>query len=324
MNGIQVGQSLHMINGAKFAEVDLFGSKIEKGLQLNDSTFAKSLLMDNLKVGEDVLLMNIDGLILNGIDLSFSEIGRNLIISGNDFPSLELTDTRIRGEINLGQETSAPLKWRYGTKLVLRNTEVAALQDASGAWPNQLDLNGFTYTHLGGIGAGGINDIAAREVSFFIDWLKKQEKYSPQPYEQLASVLKKEGYKVKAEIILYESRNRERKERLMGLEWLKSFFIWVFIGYGYYSILFVAIWTIIFTVLGVSILNYSGQCQSKGIKAFGFFYSFHMFLPFINISESYNKIDLDGYALYYFYFHKFVGYILALYLIAGLTGLVDR
>ena len=35
-------------------------------------------------------------------------------------------------------------------KLILRNTNVGTLQDVPEAWPDDLELDGFTYTLLGG------------------------------------------------------------------------------------------------------------------------------------------------------------------------------
>jgi hypothetical protein len=46
-----------------------------------------------------------------------------------------------------------------------------------------------------------------------------------------------------------------------------------------------------------------------------------MLLPIIQLRKEHSDIDLDGAAQYYFYFHKIMGYVLASFLIAGLSGL---
>ena len=52
------------------------------------------------------------------------------------------------------------------------------------------------------------------------------------------------------------------------------------------------------------------------------FYSLDMLLPIIRLREEHYNFDLTGGAAYYFYGHKMMGYVLATFLIAGITGLV--
>jgi hypothetical protein len=44
-------------------------------------------------------------------------------------------------------------------------------------------------------------------------------------------------------------------------------------------------------------------------------------LPIIKLRDAHYKIDLVGLPRYYFYGHKVAGYVLASFLIAGLSGL---
>ena len=53
----------------------------------------------------------------------------------------------------------------------------------------------------------------------------------------------------------------------------------------------------------------------------GLSYSFDMLLPVIRLREEHYKIDLVGGTRYYFYFHRIMGWVLASFLIAGLSGL---
>jgi hypothetical protein len=57
------------------------------------------------------------------------------------------------------------------------------------AWPDKLELGGFMYDRLGGLMTQDEAEMAARPVSWFKAWLKKQPHYAPQPYEQLAKAL---------------------------------------------------------------------------------------------------------------------------------------
>jgi hypothetical protein len=47
-----------------------------------------------------------------------------------------------------------------------------------------------------------------------------------------------------------------------------------------------------------------------------------MLLPIIQLRKMHYDIDLSGWARYYFYFHKIMGYVLGSFLIVGVSGLV--
>ena len=99
-------------------------------------------------------------------------------------------------------------------KLTLKNTKVDVLQDAKKSWPGhlELELEGFTYNHLAGPDLNGQEMPHQRRSDWFIDWLKADETYSPQPYRQLAGVLRTAGLEEMANDILFASRERMRKE----------------------------------------------------------------------------------------------------------------
>jgi hypothetical protein len=189
---------------------------------------------------------------------------------------------------------------------------VGALQDSLKAWPDNLELEGFTYARLGGF------KVDSTDVSWFKEWLEKQKSHSPQPYEQLASVLQKTGHKEKANDILYYGKERERSEAT-GLNWLWLTLLWIFIGYGY-RIWYAFLWVILFVAIGACIFRRTEEAKRNKMP-YGFAYSFDMLLPIIKLRERHYDIDLSGWPRYYFYFHKIMGYVLASFLIAGLSGL---
>ena len=54
-------------------------------------------------------------------------------------------------------------------------------------------------------------------------------------------------------------------------------------------------------------------------------YSFDRFLPIIKLREQHSpKTELQGWLVYYFYFHQLMGFVLASLLIAGITGLTTK
>jgi len=257
-----------------------------------------------------------------------AKIGRNLDLSGStvrDFSLIDLSGSRVHGDFILGPP---PITWEGEARLILLNTQVRVLQDSPDAWPDFLELDGFTYDRLGGFVGSPVEcftlesvviNAYEREISSFKKWLEKQERYSPQPYEQLAAVFRKAGHKDKADDLLYTAKNRELLEAAGSFNRLGLFLLKVFIGYGY-RIHYALYWCFGFVAVGVIVLRVSGQGRAHGMP-FGVAYSLDMLLPIIRLRERHYVLDLTGWVRYYFYFHKLMGYVLGSFLIAGLSGL---
>jgi len=95
----------------------------------------------------------------------------------------------------------------------------------------------------------------------------------------------------------------------LGIRYFRSFF-----------------WVIGLVLLGTLLLRWSKQNrvvdqEGKPPIKLAFFYSLDMLLPIIKLRGRHYDIDLEGYVRYYFYFHQIMGYVLASFLIAGLSGL---
>ncbi len=67
-------------------------------------------------------------------------------------------------------------------------------------------------------------------------------------------------------------------------------------------------------------INKEGKERNIGWCAF---YSLDLLLPIIKLDERHYKIELEGVARYYFYFHIVIGFILASFVAAGISGLVQ-
>jgi hypothetical protein len=262
------------------------------------------------------------------VSLIFAEIGSNLHLRGAVLSRLDLTGTRIGGELTLASPWSSP-QWKDGGRLVLRNASVDAIQDTAeeGVWPPGLDLDGFTYRRLGGLGAGAEADVASRGSRWFIDWLAKDEPYTPQPSQQCAQVLRQMGHPEMANAVLYAGREREREQawrtgnnpRGTGLTLLK----WT-IGYGYGQRLLwrPLAWVVALVAAGTAMLHLTGvPSELAGSKAAVVAYSFDTLLPIVELEKAHADVPLMGFAKYYFYFQKLMGWALASFLIAGLSGL---
>lgn len=305
-------------SGTYFSELHFSSAKIEGQISFQGTEFSHRLHMDSTKIGNSLFLQNTN--IEKWADLLFLQVGSNLDISGSALEWLDLTGTDIIGELRISSEKHDPVKWKESASIILRNTHTGTLQDQKESWPANIEQEGFTYERLGGfLGEGMQSDIANREVSWFISWLSKSKRYSPKPYEQLAKVLHRAGYTSKANDVLYSGKERERKQE-NGKQKTWMFLLNIFIGYGYktyYSIFWIFGLTLIGTILllGVNELN-------SWIDRF--FYSLDMLLPIIVLDKVHESIKLSQPLRVYFYFVKIIGFVLASFIVAGLSGLTKR
>jgi len=149
-------------------------------------------------------------------------------------------------------------------------------------------------------------------------WFGKQQSFSPHAYEQLALAFQNQGHADDARAIRYDGRERERSESTgLRYAWLTTL-NWA-VGYGHHIEL-AMIWTLLLVILGAWVLGVSGEGPKNGMPV-GLSYSFDMLLPIIKLRDAHYEIDLVGWPRYYFYVHKIAGYVLATFLIAGISGL---
>jgi hypothetical protein len=167
--------------------------------------------------------------------------------------------------------------------LNLRNARVGNLQDDDRAWPPHITLEGFTYTHLGGIGGEQRQDMRFRPIDWWRGWLNRDPVFSAQPYAHLAGVLAAAGNRDGAADIRFFGRDRERSELLRGCTWLQKLGLadrpdddrrcrWgaglglsalqLFVGHGIGAYTFRAAgWGLVLAVIGTIIL-----CFAPGVR----------------------------------------------------------
>ena len=180
-------------------------------------------------------------------------------------------------------------------------------------WPDVVGLQGLTYQRI----REGLSEVDA---GWLVDWIARDPRFSPQPYEQLAQVLRAEGDLAKANAVLYAARECERRNTGSwfdrGWKWL----IRMLIGYGYYvqNSLFAAL-GLLAVGTGVSLL---GRTEGRRTVEQSLLYSFDMLLPFVQLQRGKDEtLLLKDWARWYFYAHRIAGFILGSFLIAGLSGL---
>jgi len=200
-------------------------ASIKGELDMQDARVGSSLLMRNINLtgNASLIYVAIDG----NLDLSSYYIpphdrehctlnrdeekaladmkGRSP--SFNSLPlKVDLTGARIGHALRLGSCKRRAPRWHEGAWLILRNASVRDLQDRDencgakqpdcrSAWPEHIDFDGLVFEHLGALDVDQDSNMAGRRSEWWVEWLAKQDwLYSPQPYEELASILAKLGY----------------------------------------------------------------------------------------------------------------------------------
>lgn len=205
--------------------------------------------------------------VANSIDLSGTVIAQDLLLGG--LPGLQWQRAGTKGgEQSVTRWPLGDQAWRTARcgadangplpRLILRNTQVGALQDSADAWPPNLYLEGFKYDRLGGFGGEGAAGMRARSPEQWRDWLERDRTFSIEPYTQLANVLLAAGHRGIAEEIQFAGRERDRAEAWRrGSCWLwfgLTLFWSVGYGIGDYTFRVLWGWVLALTVVGALVL----------------------------------------------------------------------
>lgn len=332
LTSAQIGGDIDA-HGAEFSSITLDGTTIDGRLLLSSTDVDNVLSMEDIRVGRNLSLA---GAMLNGeVSLLFSVVGADLDLSGADVSQVNLTSSKL-GELRLGSAYQPSAQWRPDGLLVLQNVEAGAIQDRrypTDAWPSQLELDGFTYQRLGGYSRlvaldaqdeTGAN-MADRDADWFVEWLDNDPTFSPQPYRQLAGLLRSNGQKLKADQVLYAGLERERRESSflpkVGFTLLK-FTVGYGIGFRYFISV---IWIVGFVVVGFIVLMASKGPQDKKPWHWLAACSLDMLLPIVKLDADHSAYvqKLVGWARSYFFLHQLAGWVLASFLIAALGGVTQ-
>ncbi len=324
MNGATVEGSLFMHGGAEFQEVNLLGANIGNQLSMSGSTFAGTLDMNSATV-EGHLLMREDA-DFQDVDLRWAKIGGQLSMNGSTFAgTINLRGATVVGELQLSTADDESV-WETGSILDLRHAKVGRLAARVGkSSPGSTRLAGFTYDALGTTASQTAESESAEEAADFVEWwLREEEAHSPQAHEQFALVLRQMGFPDRARRTLYEGKNHELWEELRRVHLLQAgwlFVLWAMIGYGY-RVWHALLWIAALVAVGWLIARKSGRKVPGNGEPLGFWYSVDRLLPIVELRKRHYEVDLPQRSRVYFYFHTVMGYVLATFLLAGLSGLV--
>ncbi|MEI9403642.1 hypothetical protein [Mesorhizobium argentiipisi] len=172
-----------------------------------------------------------------------------------------------------------------------------------------------------------------RNPCWYVHLLGRAEPFSPQPYRQLAAVLRASGEAESADAILVAARDRELTTDVRDGAYVEAIGLGVLkyaIAYGVGSGLFrVLYWVVLFAALGAVVLFASKSGRRKGIMWCTGVSIDHL-LPIVELNKEFAEFfddpgreRLRGWQIGYFAVHALVGYLLASFLVAGLAGLTQ-
>lgn len=344
------------------SEVRLPGANIGGNLGCNKGKFknpgGRALVADGITVRGSIFLN--DGFRATGeVRLPGADIGGDLECANGQFSgdsetptTISLQTARIKGSL-----LWTGVRLANGVVLDLHLAHVGTLIDDPQSWPGigRLFLDGFTYDRFGGDAPTGwearrdwlgrqprddsgqkIADAAAKEDP-------PQNKFRPQPHEQLVKVLRVMGHDHDARRIAIDKQHVLRargdlNRREKAWNWLLD----VTIRYGYAS--YRALWFILgFVLLGTVIFYCANEAglmvpTKESVSVAGsdiaevypgfnpLIYSLDSFLPIVDLHQEAYWLPSADRGLYriYLWLHIGLGWFLTTLAVVGFTGLVKK
>ncbi len=374
-DALKVTQDLQMGGAHLHDQFRLVGATVGGALDMTGAEFDGPVMADRLKVTGS-LFMRMGATFRAPISLIAAKIGSNLDLRGAVASSIDLSEGDAAEFLvsglkwwcaggrtpnaspagSIAGDDQLPVFWPLGNqfwpqarckggtvadppKLILRNFHVAEFQDDANAWPPELDLMGFHYDRLGGLGGGGKDDPGRRPDSAWQDWLARDRDFSTQPYTELSSVFAIAGQRDIADAIQFSARDGERREACASDHWQKCAWLSVLsaiAGYGIGSYTFrVLYWVLFFTAVGTVVLCFSPKARRHTLvwRAGA---SLHRLLPIIELYKEFKDFfenpqptgfasrNLKSWQAIYFAVHAIVGWALGLILLAAMSGLTQK
>ena len=232
------GQAIRAVNLAVAGAVNL------QGFQAVGEIFFPSARIGGTVSCYGATFSNPDG---TALDFANAEIQGNLWLSEGMAAHglVRLVRTVVTGDASClrstfhgrfvarGMTVGGGLTWReLGVPLPeaidLLRARVAILDDDEASWPDQggLAIDGFSYDRFG--------DRAPRSPHWRITWIRRQHHYTPEPYQQLASVYRRNGQTAEATIVaMAQQDDLRRRGELNAPAKAWNWFLGRTIGHGY-------------------------------------------------------------------------------------------
>ncbi len=322
-------------------QVRLSGANVSIDIMSDESTFTNlggtAILAEGVSVKGAVLLgpnLSAQGV----VNLAQAQIGGDVQCVDSLFGPVVAQGATVRGNF-----------WWFkirepgSSKLDLIHAQVRGVVDDEASWPSpgNLRLDGLKYSRV----PGKVTDAVTR-----LRWLARLDRFSLQPYQQLAKALSEAGDARGARKVLFEMEcvRRKKEDRTFAARWWSWVLRWT-IGYGLlpkqaFAWLFLLVglgylWTNIAFSKGIIVPNGERAYAAfvKGGAPPPYYPHFHALVysvensfPFVNLAvkdrwrpdESVHFLTFRMAFQVWIWFQVIAGWTLATLFVAGLTGIV--
>lgn len=338
--------------------IDLTSAQIGGFLMLGESRVTLGAAAGQTAIGAMGLSVrqnaSLWGLQTDGVvDLRNANINADLEIEyakffGAGLTGLEAQNVTVKDALIWNKVAVTP-----NTIFDVTDARVGSLIDDDKSWPHpgKLYIDGFVY---GRLTCDGDNTLPFTEftncrlnVASRLKWLGLQPSgtYYPQPYLQLAAILKARGDLSGARRVLIAGQNAQMRLGHLSLaQRLWGWLLWATIDYGYESY-WALLWAALLVVIGGVFVRMGHDAgvmkpvEPVRKQAAPLVYSLDVFTPIVDLRLQRNwwpdptksgtatllgrKITVRGSILRaYLWFHIVAGYILTVLFVAGVSGLV--
>lgn len=240
LDAARIGGGVRMEDTSADGLVRMIGAKVGTEVKLRNTQFLnpESLALDlgGLEVHGPVVLT--DGFRSVGEVRCDAVVALDITCLEGEIDTLNLQNSVVSGTIDV--RTLRPL-----SSLRLSGVEARTFVDSPSTWPRHLELDGFTYHSL-----NSSPEVDGKER---LGWLRRQQQFTPQPYDQLAASYTARGENSTAtRIAIAKHRDRSRNRSLVARIW--SDVIFAVNGYGYRP-WFSGVWLILLLALGTVIFS---------------------------------------------------------------------
>jgi hypothetical protein len=331
LNADGISVDLNMFCRHRFTadgEVRLIGARIGGQLDCAGATFHNpgkiALYADVLTVDQDMFCCS--GFTTEGeVRFAGARIGgqldcRDATFLYPDGSALDLERAQVDGDVLMRRAV-------FDGALDLTFTRVGAWQDDARTWPDTIRLNGFSYA---AIAAQPPITVGER-----LGWLRRDPAgYLPQPYEQLAETFRREGHDARArQVLIAKQRHRRARHPSRWRRWPAvcwSALLRVTIGYGYRpwqvllpaAVLFLTGWLVFDRDYDQGDIVPKAD-NPADLKFNAARYTADLLLPVANLGERAKFTAVDA-AAWHAFAYTLAGWLLAIVLVAGLTGIFKR
>lgn len=230
-NGANIKGAVFLDNVEVNGEMNFNSAEIWKTLDCPNAKFINkkgtSLNCDRVKIKDSVNLRN--GFISEGrVNFNSAEIGGSFsckdgkfINEGNN--ALTCQNIKVDGDVFLNDGFNVIGNVHFSSSqiekaLILSNLDIKGIFNLSSAKINEIELNDnfwnkkdFKELHLDGLEYNHLSGTSL-DSRTFKNWLIKMPKFKPQPYKQLAKVLRNMRHNKEANDIMIDYNNKMRKK----------------------------------------------------------------------------------------------------------------